>query len=58
MIPDSVFILLGVVPLVAAGVYGLFHLRAENPPASLTVWVPDEQGATAVEEEREVAGVR
>jgi hypothetical protein len=43
MIPDSIFILVGVLPLVAAGVYGLFHLRAERKPASTQVWVPDPQ---------------
>jgi nitric oxide reductase subunit B len=58
MIPDSVFILLGVLPLVAAGVLGLFHLRGEKAPASLDVWVPDEQNATAVEEEKGFAEVR
>ncbi|HKE21579.1 MAG TPA: nitric-oxide reductase large subunit [Bryobacteraceae bacterium] len=35
MIPDTVFIVIGVLPLVAAGVYGLFHLRPaqEGQPA-------------------------
>jgi nitric oxide reductase subunit B len=30
--PDSVFIVLGVLPLVAAAVYGFFHLRTLRPP--------------------------
>jgi len=29
MVPDTVFILGGVMPLVAAGIYGLFHLRGQ-----------------------------
>ena len=33
MIPDTIFIVAGVMPLVAAAVYGLFHLRALREPA-------------------------
>ncbi|HUK17646.1 MAG TPA: cbb3-type cytochrome c oxidase subunit I, partial [Bryobacteraceae bacterium] len=32
MIPDSIFIAIGVLPLVAAAVYGLFHLRPLQEP--------------------------
>jgi nitric oxide reductase subunit B len=32
MIPDSIFIFLGVLPLAAGAIYGLFHLRAERQP--------------------------
>ena len=34
MVPDTIFIAIGVVPLVAAAVYGLFHLRALCQPAA------------------------
>ena len=48
MVPDTVFIVVGVLPIAAAAIYGLFHLRALRPiPANLTV----EQG------ERELVGV-
>ncbi|MCL4853614.1 MAG: cbb3-type cytochrome c oxidase subunit I, partial [Bryobacteraceae bacterium] len=48
MVPDTVFIVVGVLPIAAAAVYGLFHLRALKPmPANL----PVEQ------EERELVGV-
>jgi nitric oxide reductase subunit B len=33
MAPDTVFIVMGVLPLVAAAAYGLFHLRAVQQPA-------------------------
>jgi nitric oxide reductase subunit B len=33
IVPDSVFIAIGVLPLVAAAVYGLFHLREVREPA-------------------------
>jgi nitric oxide reductase subunit B len=32
MIPDSIFIFLGVLPLAGGAIYGLFHLRAERKP--------------------------
>jgi nitric oxide reductase subunit B len=41
VLPDTVFILGGVVPLVAASIYGLFNLRGERKPSSLVAWVPD-----------------
>lgn len=31
MIPDTVFIVVGAIPIVAASVYGLFHMRREVP---------------------------
>ena len=37
MIPDTVFIAIGVLPLVAAAVYGLFHLRATREPVPFEV---------------------
>ena len=43
MIPDTVFIVGGVVPLVAASVYGLLHLRPVRKAAELEVWVPDRE---------------
>jgi nitric oxide reductase subunit B len=43
MIPDTVFIALGVVPIAAAGIYGLLHLRAERrPERPEPVFVPAE----------------
>lgn len=56
MIPDTVFIALGVVPIAAAGVYGLFHLRKELPPKTIDVWVAD-HAPEAAEDERQLAGV-
>jgi nitric oxide reductase subunit B len=47
MIPDTVFIALGALPLVAAAVYGFFHLRPVNAPAAV-----EEKT-----EERELVGV-
>jgi nitric oxide reductase subunit B len=35
MIPDSVFILIGVLPIVAAGLWGMGHLRKADPPDGL-----------------------
>jgi nitric oxide reductase subunit B len=49
MVPDSVFIGLGVLPLVAASVYGLFHLRGLRAPAPVQ---PKQE-----EEVRELVGV-
>ena len=43
MIPDTVFIVVGVVPLVAASIYGLLHLRPVRKPAEVAVWVPDRE---------------
>ena len=43
MIPDTVFIVAGVVPLVAASIYGLLHLRPVRKPAEVEVWVPDRE---------------
>jgi nitric oxide reductase subunit B len=44
MIPDSVFLAAGVVPLVAASVYGLMHLRKrQDPEAVATREVREEQ---------------
>lgn len=37
MFPDSVFILVGVVPVVAAAVWGLFHMRALRPIEAVAV---------------------
>jgi nitric oxide reductase subunit B len=46
MIPDTVFIVVGVLPLVAAGVYGLLHRRHERrAPKSARIWVPEEEAA-------------
>jgi nitric oxide reductase subunit B len=43
MIPDTVFIALGVIPIAAAGVYGLLHLRGERVPEKPEpVFVPAE----------------
>ena len=41
MIPDSIFIVVGVLPLVAAGLYGMLNLRPERKPVNTEVWVPD-----------------
>ncbi|MBI4909725.1 MAG: nitric-oxide reductase large subunit [Acidobacteria bacterium] len=42
MIPDTVFIVVGVLPLVAAGVYGLVNLRDRRlAPRNTPVWVAD-----------------
>jgi nitric oxide reductase subunit B len=49
MVPDSVFIGLGVLPLVAASAYGLFHLRGLRAPAPVQ---PKKE-----EEVRELVGV-
>jgi nitric oxide reductase subunit B len=57
MIPDSVFIGLGVLPLVAAGVYGLFHLRAVGRPRWTQVWAPEREVLDAVQEDRKLVGV-
>lgn len=40
MIPDTIFIVAGVMPLVAASVYGLFHMRAVKTAEKPKVWVP------------------
>jgi nitric oxide reductase subunit B len=48
MAPDTVFIALGALPLVAGAVYGLFHLRPLREPASVT---------EAATEEKELVGV-
>lgn len=57
MLPDSVFIIVGVVPMVAAGLYGLLHLRQVSLPApSMTVWVAD-RATASYEEEHELTGV-
>ena len=56
MIPDSVF-MLGVIPMVTAGVYGLFHLRTERPSQAIDVWVADDDSNADAEAEREFAGV-
>jgi nitric oxide reductase subunit B len=41
ILPDTIFILGGVLPLVAAGLYGLLHLRSERPaPHAADVWIP------------------
>ncbi len=37
MIPDTVFIVVGALPIVAASVWGLFHLRALRAPAAAAV---------------------
>jgi nitric oxide reductase subunit B len=37
MIPDTVFILMGVVPILAAAGYGLFHMRSTTPSSPLIV---------------------
>ncbi len=34
VIPDSIFIVLGVLPIVAAAVYGFFHLREVQEPVN------------------------
>lgn len=49
MLPDTVFIVLGALPLLAAMTYGLFHMRALRAPAPAP--------APAKEEERELVGV-
>jgi nitric oxide reductase subunit B len=57
MIPDSIFIVAGILPLVAAGVLGLFHLRqVRQAPVSVEVWVPDPEASAPVEEKRELVG--
>ncbi|MBS1829831.1 MAG: cbb3-type cytochrome c oxidase subunit I [Acidobacteria bacterium] len=57
MLPDSVFIIAGVLPMVAAGLYGMLHLRKASRPAPLaTVWVADRATASR-EEEPELTGV-
>jgi nitric oxide reductase subunit B len=41
ILPDTIFILGGVLPLVAAGLYGLLHLRSKRPaPHAADVWIP------------------
>jgi nitric oxide reductase subunit B len=35
MVPDTVFIVAGVLPIVAAAAYGFFHLRPVQQPASV-----------------------
>lgn len=40
MIPDTIFIVAGVLPLVGASVYGLFHLRGVKTVEKPKVWVP------------------
>jgi nitric oxide reductase subunit B len=47
MLPDSVFIVIGVLPLVAAAAWGLFHMRKLHAPAPVA----------AEEEERELVEV-
>lgn len=48
VIPDTVFIVVGVIPVVAASVYGLLHLRkAQAAPEPEAIWVAD-----MVEEEK------
>ena len=49
MVPDTVFIVLGALPLLAAAVYGLFHMRSLRAPAPAP--------APAKEEIRELVGV-
>ncbi|MDE3167227.1 MAG: nitric-oxide reductase large subunit, partial [Acidobacteriota bacterium] len=44
MIPDTVFIVVGALPIVAASVWGLFHLRALRAPA--VVAAPQEERET------------
>lgn len=57
MLPDSVFIVVGVLPMVAAGLYGMLHLRKASQPApSATVWVAD-RATASYEEEHELTGV-
>ena len=57
MLPDTVFILIGVVPMVAAGVFGMLHLRkAEVRRPVAPVWVAD-RTVSSYEEERELTGV-
>ncbi|MFN7933454.1 MAG: nitric-oxide reductase large subunit [Bryobacteraceae bacterium] len=57
MLPDSVFIVVGVLPMVAAGLYGMLHLRkAVQPAPSATVWVAD-RATASYEEEHELTGV-
>jgi len=41
MLPDSVFIAVGVLPLVSAAVWGLFHMRKLNAPAPSPVSTED-----------------
>jgi nitric oxide reductase subunit B len=48
MIPDTIFIVVGILPLVAAALHGIFNLRRERKaPRTATVWVPDEALVTA-----------
>src|SRR5262249_16579319 len=50
MIPDSIFIVLGVLPIVAAGVWGLFHLRQlRSAPVTSEVWIADPEALVPVE---------
>ena len=49
MAPDTVFIVLGALPLLAAATYGLFHMRGLRAPAPAP--------ATSKEEARELVGV-
>lgn len=55
MLPDTVFIVVGVMPMVAAGVYGMLHLRRSEPaPEKAAVWVAERDYTLVFEEEREV----
>ncbi len=50
MVPDTVFIVVGVLPIVAAAAYGLLHLRAVRQPAAV------ETAGTEAETARELVG--
>ncbi|MCW5977660.1 MAG: cbb3-type cytochrome c oxidase subunit I [Bryobacteraceae bacterium] len=44
MIPDAIFIVAGILPLVAAALYGFLHLRQEKKaPRTATIWLPEDE---------------
>ena len=58
MIPDTVFIMLGAIPVVAAMLYGMLHMRAVAPAVSPSYAVKDAIRQTAsVEADCDVQGV-
>jgi nitric oxide reductase subunit B len=49
ILPDSVFIAVGILPLAGAAVYGLMHLRAVRQPAGDTPELREDKVETLVE---------
>ena len=58
VIPDTVFIVLGVAPVLAAAVYGFFHLRRADSGGSVLPEPAVRARAAVKAEERELVGAR